>query len=255
MKPENNSIIKTFKESGAGGGQAGFIESMSFDWINNQTTWDVEPGRKAPKLCKITVEFSPIHDITPGLDSQGNNRAPVYRVAESKTSAEIDSKYDNPTGEIVPPKRGRILGADVSLPTLADAAGTPEELTEDKAARRKAKQLTDPMFVAQAVGPEGYSTTAGGYAYDLEEKAAAQEQQLQSAREQQAQYEAEAEAEIAADAARREKNAQDAIKEREDAIRRAAIPATSAELKAKIDSQIERARQRKYDERNSIRSR
>ena len=38
-------------------------------------------GKKAPKLCKVQMEFSPIHDITPGLNSQGNNRAPVYNIS------------------------------------------------------------------------------------------------------------------------------------------------------------------------------
>jgi hypothetical protein len=40
----------------------------------------VEEGRKAPKMCKVSVSFSPFHDIVPGLDHQGFNRAPVYPV-------------------------------------------------------------------------------------------------------------------------------------------------------------------------------
>jgi outer membrane protein OmpA-like peptidoglycan-associated protein len=84
MDPKGNSIIKTFKDTGAGGGLAGFIESLNLEWINSQTTWDVDPVRKAPKMCKVQIEFAPIHDISPGINAQGNNRAPIYRVSEHK---------------------------------------------------------------------------------------------------------------------------------------------------------------------------
>ena len=78
MDPDNNVIVKSF-ESAGGKGLAGFIESMNFDWYN-QTTWDTDLDRTAPKMCKVTLSFSPIHDITPGLDQHGYNRAPVYPV-------------------------------------------------------------------------------------------------------------------------------------------------------------------------------
>ena len=46
--------------------------------------WDVGTfGYKAPKMCKISIAFTPIHDITPGLDADGMIRAPVFNVAES----------------------------------------------------------------------------------------------------------------------------------------------------------------------------
>jgi hypothetical protein len=69
MDPDNNVIVKSF-ESAGGKGLAGFIESMNFDWYN-QTTWDTDLDRTAPKMCKVTLSFSPIHDITPGLDQHG----------------------------------------------------------------------------------------------------------------------------------------------------------------------------------------
>jgi hypothetical protein len=31
-------------------------------------------------MCKVTLAFTPIHDIAPGLDHLGFNRAPVYPV-------------------------------------------------------------------------------------------------------------------------------------------------------------------------------
>lgn len=81
MKPENNALSRAFKETG-GKGLAGVIESMNFDWYN-QVTWETLPGLKAPKMCKVTVSFSPIHDIPPGLDHVGYNRAPMYPVGSS----------------------------------------------------------------------------------------------------------------------------------------------------------------------------
>jgi hypothetical protein len=79
-----NSIVRSFRSSG-GKGLAGFIESMSFDWYD-KVTWatDEGPGRKAPKMCKVNISFSPIHDITPGLDHMGANRAPIYSVKSSR---------------------------------------------------------------------------------------------------------------------------------------------------------------------------
>jgi hypothetical protein len=82
LSPENNALVKSFK-SASGKGLAGFIESMSFDWYSN-VTWDVDSGRKAPKMCKVTISFSPIHDISPGLDYNGYNRAPIYPLFPTK---------------------------------------------------------------------------------------------------------------------------------------------------------------------------
>lgn len=77
MKSDNNSIVKSFKSAG-GRGLAGFIDSMSFDWMAG--TWDTSDGRKAPKMCKVNISFTPTHDITPGLDANGQNRAPIYPI-------------------------------------------------------------------------------------------------------------------------------------------------------------------------------
>lgn len=83
MNPVNNAFVKYFEESG-GKGLAGYIESMDFDWYD-RVTWEIGEANKAPKMCKVTIGFSPIHDITPGIDHQGYNRAPIYRIgAKSK---------------------------------------------------------------------------------------------------------------------------------------------------------------------------
>jgi len=74
-----NAVAKSFKDTG-GKGLAGFIETMAFDWLN-QTTWETNLGSTAPKLCKVTIGFAPIHDISPGIDHLGFNRAPIFPVS------------------------------------------------------------------------------------------------------------------------------------------------------------------------------
>lgn len=78
LSPDNNAVAKSFRDTG-GKGLAGFIETISFDWYD-KVTWETERGRVAPKMCKVTIGFSPIHDISPGIDHLGFNRAPVYPV-------------------------------------------------------------------------------------------------------------------------------------------------------------------------------
>lgn len=92
---KGNAIVRSFRSSG-GKGIAGFIESMSFDWYDN-VTWSTDgPGLKAPKMCRVTISFSPVHDITPGLDSQGFNRAPIYPVATMSQSQPNNRKHKAP---------------------------------------------------------------------------------------------------------------------------------------------------------------
>jgi len=77
LSSESNPIVRSF-ESAKGRGLAGVITSMNFDWY--EPTWETDPGARAPQWCKIEMNFSPIHDIPPGLDADGFNRAPVYPV-------------------------------------------------------------------------------------------------------------------------------------------------------------------------------
>jgi hypothetical protein len=73
-----NAIAKSFEDTG-GKGLAGFIETMNFDFFD-KVTWEISTGRIAPKICKVTIGFAPVHDISPGIDSLGFNRAPVYPI-------------------------------------------------------------------------------------------------------------------------------------------------------------------------------
>ena len=80
LSPDNNALVKSF-QSTEGKGLAGCITSLSFDWYDGQNIqWEITPGKKAPKMCNITLSFDPIHDISPGLDANGYNRAPIYPV-------------------------------------------------------------------------------------------------------------------------------------------------------------------------------
>ena len=78
MNPDNNAIVRAF-QSTRGKGLAGTIDTINFDFYDN-VTWDIKPGRRAPQFLKVSITFTPIHDISPGIDHQGFNRAPVYPV-------------------------------------------------------------------------------------------------------------------------------------------------------------------------------
>jgi hypothetical protein len=60
------------------------------DLLGEDTTWDIDRNSRAPKLLKITVGFSPIHDITPGIDHNGFNAAPIYNVGDIMEAASGD---------------------------------------------------------------------------------------------------------------------------------------------------------------------
>lgn len=77
---KNNFIVRSF-ESTMGRGLAGFITSLNFDW--NQSTWEIQPGLRAPKYLEVDLAFSPIHDIPMGLDHEGMMRAVPYNVGET----------------------------------------------------------------------------------------------------------------------------------------------------------------------------
>ncbi len=75
---EKNALVKSFR-SIQGKGLGGVIETMGFDWYD-KVTWEIDPGSRAPKMCKVTIAFAPIHDISPGIDHMGYNRSPLYPV-------------------------------------------------------------------------------------------------------------------------------------------------------------------------------
>lgn len=89
---ERNALVKSF-ESVSGRGLAGVISAMSFDW--KAPTWDTSSiNGRAPQWCQITMTFLPIHDIAPGLDENGFNRAPIYNVGDIVNHVASDIRTD-----------------------------------------------------------------------------------------------------------------------------------------------------------------
>jgi hypothetical protein len=81
MDSFNNPFVKAY-ESTAGRGLAGTIGSVTFDWLDDKFTWDIDHNSRAPIGCNISFTFDVIHDIAPGLDHSGYNRAPLYNVGD-----------------------------------------------------------------------------------------------------------------------------------------------------------------------------
>jgi len=95
--PTENSIIRSF-ETTQGQGLAAVITQLQFTWMDG--LWGVGedgPGNRAPRSCKIQMSFDPIHDIAPGLDSDGFNRAPIYPVGNVINSI-VEGGEDQPYG-------------------------------------------------------------------------------------------------------------------------------------------------------------
>ena len=81
-----NPVVRSF-ESAAGRGLAGVITSLGYEWLNENYSWETSTGRHAPKVCKVSISFSPIHDLPMGLDSDGFARAVPYPVGDTVRAA------------------------------------------------------------------------------------------------------------------------------------------------------------------------
>jgi hypothetical protein len=80
LNPENNPIVRAFEQGSGGRGLAGFIQTLGLEYGENETTWTVERGSRAPNMVKVSVTFLPIHDIPMGLSSDGTSRSVAYPV-------------------------------------------------------------------------------------------------------------------------------------------------------------------------------
>lgn len=78
LSDTQNPIFQSF-QSTSGRGLAGFITSIRLDSSNALWTTG-ELNKRAPQLLSIQLEFSPVHDIAPGIDANGFNTAPLYNV-------------------------------------------------------------------------------------------------------------------------------------------------------------------------------
>ena len=81
MNEFNNPIVRSFNTT-RGRGLAGFMDSVTFDWSPKTTPWETDWNSRAPIGARISFNFKVVHDIPPGLDHSGFNRAPLYNVGD-----------------------------------------------------------------------------------------------------------------------------------------------------------------------------
>lgn len=96
-----NPIMQAF-ENNKGMGIAGFIKSLRFDW--KESTWETDwnsnkSSSRAPMSLKVSLQFAPIHDITPGIDSDGFITSPVYPVGRFSNALNNIEMVDRTEGE------------------------------------------------------------------------------------------------------------------------------------------------------------
>ena len=92
MNSENNPIVKSFNSS-RGRGLAGAITQLSFNWL--EFPWEIDWNSRAPIACKVQIGFDVIHDLPPGIDHAGFNRAPIYNVGDVMEYVAGDPYDDN----------------------------------------------------------------------------------------------------------------------------------------------------------------
>lgn len=94
---DKNAIIRSF-ESTMGKGLAAVCTSLKFGWMD--APWGAGedgPGYRAPRYCTVDMQFDVMHDIAPGLDADGFNRAPIYPVGDTIPRI-IEGAEPNPYG-------------------------------------------------------------------------------------------------------------------------------------------------------------
>jgi len=92
LNSETNPIFKSF-ESTKGKGLAGVIKSIRYDF--SETTWSTENfNGRVPTIVKVEIDFAPIHDIAPGIDSNGFMTAPVYNAGRFMNNLATDDSID-----------------------------------------------------------------------------------------------------------------------------------------------------------------
>lgn len=92
---EKKSQLEIDFSKSFGKGLAGIITDLSFDY--NQARWETVKGHVAPQLIDVTFSFIAIHDVAPGLDKDGVNRAPLYTPVREKVKS-LDAIFFNSKG-------------------------------------------------------------------------------------------------------------------------------------------------------------
>ncbi len=98
MQPENNPFTRAL-ESTMGRGLAGVIDGFNFNWVNQDFTWETDYNSRAPRGVEISFNFQVIHDLPPGLDHSGYNRAPLYNVGSIMKEVTGDAHGDDAVAE------------------------------------------------------------------------------------------------------------------------------------------------------------
>ena len=116
--PLYNPIVSAIEDK-MGEGLAGVCKSITFGWM--EAPWEIDIKSRAPMVCKVTLAFDPIHDISPGIDVNGFNRAPVYKVGDVMHNTFGSPMSDGGAAEKLFYKKA---GVDVNNPGSIDAASS-----------------------------------------------------------------------------------------------------------------------------------
>lgn len=111
MAAENNPFVRAY-ESTRGRGLAGVINGINFSWYDNESVWETDFNARGPTKCKISFNLDVIHDIPPGLDHTGFNRAPLYNVGDIMREMSGDVYDDGGKAAEFRHKKGTTLRVD-----------------------------------------------------------------------------------------------------------------------------------------------
>lgn len=117
--PVFNPITRAFEER-MGEGLAGVFTNLSFTWT--EAPWETDWNSRAPMACKVQFSFDPIHDISPGLDAAGFNRAPIYNVGQIMHDTFGNSRRDGGNASRYFYKRGGSVAENAKNPEKATGA-------------------------------------------------------------------------------------------------------------------------------------
>ena len=117
--PVYNPITRAFEDR-MGEGLAGVFTNLTFNWM--EAPWETDWNSRAPMACKVQFSFDPIHDISPGLDANGFNRAPLYNVGQIMHDSFGGSRQDGGNASRYFYKRGGSVAENAKNPEKATGA-------------------------------------------------------------------------------------------------------------------------------------
>ena len=99
--PASNAVVRAF-ETTKGKGLAGMLTSLKFTWLDQNNTWEVTQGSRAPIFCRVSISMNVIHDLPLGLGHDGFMMSPAYPVG-SVNRKFFGTPYTNPDEEYAVP--------------------------------------------------------------------------------------------------------------------------------------------------------